>query len=129
MRLPTLVAMTLAIAHAPTVAQELPDHSTFAAVLSAHNHHGFVDYEAISADRTGLDKYIQEFGSTSPVVSASVDRFILWTPSFFPRALRSPCRRCLIDGARGRRCAESVRACPDSTGSASLRWWFRARSG
>lgn len=74
MRLPTLVAITLAVAHAPSVAQELPDHSTFAAVLSAHNHHGFVDYEAISADRTGLDKYIQELGSTSPEVLNAAPR-------------------------------------------------------
>ena len=65
MKSPILLAVVVALSPIPVAAQDLPDHSTFVAVLSANLHNGLVDYSAIRGDRTGLDNYIDELGSTS----------------------------------------------------------------
>ncbi len=74
MKSPILLAAAVAFTPVPAAAQDLPDHSKFAAVLSAHLHNGLVDYAAIRADRTGLDNYIDELGSTSATAVNSAPR-------------------------------------------------------
>ncbi len=74
MKSPILLAVVVAFTPVPAAAQDLPDHSTFAAVLSAHLHNSLVDYAAIQADRTGLDHYIDQLGSTSVAAVNSAPR-------------------------------------------------------
>ena len=74
MKLPILPAVVVAFTHVPAVAQDLPDHSKFATVLSAHLYNGLVDYAAIHADRTGLDHYIDELGSASATAVSAAPR-------------------------------------------------------
>ena len=85
MKSPILLSVVVAFTPVPSPAQDLPDHSTFAAVLSAHLHNSLVDYAAIQADRTGLDHYIDELGSASAtaVNSASLDtRLAFWINAY-----------------------------------------------
>ena len=74
MKLPILLAVVVALSPIPVAAQDLPDPSTFVAVLSANLHNGLVDYSAIHGDRTGLDNYIDELGSTSATAISAAPR-------------------------------------------------------
>jgi hypothetical protein len=45
---------------------QLPDHSTFAAVLDTHWHDGLIDYAGLTASRSVLDSYLVEMGAVDP---------------------------------------------------------------
>jgi hypothetical protein len=50
----------------PLQAQSLPDHQAFTRVLEAVVEMPHVDYRALKADRSGLDRYVAALGRTDP---------------------------------------------------------------
>jgi len=78
----------LALLGGPTVANTPFDHSAWDRVLKAHvNPAGEVDYAAIKADRKELDRYIGQFGTTSPenhpeLFPTRADQFAYWINAY-----------------------------------------------
>jgi hypothetical protein len=84
--LPPLV-LGATVAHA----QALPDHAAFDRVLQAVVRGGLVDYAALKATRTGLDRYLDELGRTNPSALAAADRderLAFWVNAFNACVLR-----------------------------------------
>jgi hypothetical protein len=85
------ITLLVSLAAVPAVAQELPDHSAFTAVLGHHIRGPLVDYAALQRDRDALDDYLVTLGRADSAALAAAPRYerlAFWINAYNACALR-----------------------------------------